>query len=145
LFFIPIVIGYPTILILASPHNSLSPGPSIHFPVIAPACSADPAKAISELISRGCEGIYHFSQEGTVPNGDFINRALEHLVHHGRIDKKYTNTGVEKEDFLAPCERPVYNVPDNGKLAKVAGVGVRCRESALDDYIPTIGSSILLT
>jgi dTDP-4-dehydrorhamnose reductase len=117
----------------------------INGQVIAPAYSADLAKTILEIISRGCEGTYHFCQEGAVTTADFFNRALDLLAGHGVTDKKYSVIGVEKEDFLAPGERPLYNVLDNGKLTRAAGINIRSWESALEDYISRNSRSIIQT
>ncbi len=113
--------------------------------VIAPACSSDLAKAISELISRGCEGTYHFCQEGPVMTGDFFSRATELFSRYGVTDKKYSIKLVEKDDFLAPGDRPGYNVLDSGKLTETTGRSARSWESALEDYIAAGRNAIILT
>jgi len=113
--------------------------------VTAPAYSGDLARTISELISRDCRGIYHFSQEGAVATGEFITRALDLCVHRGVTGKKYTVMETEKEDFLAPGERPMYNVLDAGKMKGAAGTSVRGWEEALKDFISQNGRSIILT
>ncbi len=113
--------------------------------VISPAYSVDLAKAISELISRDGEGMFHYGQEGAVMTGEMITRILELCARHGVTDKKYSVNEVEKEDFLAPGERPMYNVLDNGKISRAAGISVRGWYSALEDYISQSGSSIILS
>lgn len=112
--------------------------------VIAPAYSADLAKAILELTGRSCEGLYHFSQGGPVATVDFMARAVELFSRHGITDKKYTVTSVEKEDFLAPCDRPGYNVLVAGKLARAAGGHIRPWDAALEEFVARNGTSIIL-
>ncbi len=113
--------------------------------VIAPAYSADLAKALLELTGRSCQGLYHFSQGSPVATTDFMLRAAELFSRYGVTDKKYTITSVEKEDFLAPCDRPGYNVLDTGKLARDAGGNIRPWDAALEEYVAKNVASIILT
>ncbi|HNW29169.1 MAG TPA: NAD(P)-dependent oxidoreductase [Spirochaetota bacterium] len=113
--------------------------------VAAPVYSGDLALAVSELVSRDCHGIYHFSQDGAAPTGDVISRVLELCGRYGVTDEKYSVMETEKEDFLAPGERPMYNVLDAEKLKGAAGISARGWDRALEDYISRKGSSIILT
>jgi len=113
--------------------------------VTAPAYSGDLARAVSELISRDCQGIYHFSQEGAAPAGGIIRRVLDICGRYGASDKKYPVIETEIEDFLAPGERPMYNVLDAGKISGAAGISVRGWEPALEEHISKNGSSIIIT
>ncbi|MBP7736739.1 MAG: NAD(P)-dependent oxidoreductase [Spirochaetes bacterium] len=113
--------------------------------VVAPAYSADLARAVLELAGRGCEGLYHFSQGSPVATADFMARAAELFLRHGVTDKKYAVEAIEKEDFLAPCDRPDYNVLDAGKLARAAGGHIRSWDGALEEYVAKNVTSIVLS
>lgn len=113
--------------------------------VVSMAFIEDLARVMSELVSRGCEGIYHFSQNGFATTAGFFSKTLELLSRYGATDKKYSITEVDTEDFVAPGDRPVYNVLDNAHLEKSIGCSLRTWERALEDYIEKTGCSIILT
>jgi dTDP-4-dehydrorhamnose reductase len=103
--------------------------------VIAPTSVDAAAAALSSLISAGATGTYHFSLGGSAYAVKFAVKALDLLYRAGRINEKFEIKEVAGDDFLAPADRPLYNVLDTKKYSAFTGLLAPRWEEALESYI----------
>lgn len=103
--------------------------------VIVPTSVDAAAAALSSLISAGATGTYHFSLEGSAFAAEFTAKAVDLLHRAGRINEKFEIKEVSGDDFLAPADRPLYNVLDTKKYSAFTGLLAPRWEEALEAYI----------
>jgi len=113
--------------------------------VIAPTRTADAAMAVAALIACRATGVYHFSAGGTVVAADFAAKALELGGRSGGWGEKVDIKQVRDGEFLAPADRPVYNVLDTKKYEDCTGLRPNRWEAALEEYIVNNKDSIHFT
>ncbi len=101
--------------------------------VIAPTCTLDLARAVALLVSHKAGGVFHFNLRGSTSPRMFLEKAFELESARGR-EKGREVVELAGEEFLAPADRPLYNVLDPVKFRRTFGP-VRDWESALEDYI----------
>ena len=103
--------------------------------VIAPMRAAEASTAVSALLDRGATGTFHIGPRDSATARDFAARALNLLLETGKIAEKTEITEVGGEDFLAPADRPLYNVLDTKKYSSFTGLMSSGWEAALEEYI----------
>lgn len=113
--------------------------------VLVPTRTADAARGVAALLAGGATGVYHFSATGSVTASEFAARALELAGLTGEGGEKIEIKQVGADEFLAPADRPVYNVLDTKKYEERTGLRPCRWEAALEEYIRNNRESLHFT
>lgn len=88
-----------------------------------PTYALDLARAICSILERrsyhGCDGIYHYSNEGVCSWFDFT-RVIATMAGHDRC----RILPCHSDEFPSPVERPAYSVLDKTKVKQTFGIDV---------------------
>jgi dTDP-4-dehydrorhamnose reductase len=103
--------------------------------MITPTYAHDAAMGLKELIDRGCEGIFHFANDGIVSMREFIETAVRLYGIDANMNMECEIIEVNYDEYISPVDRPVYNILSAEKFMKITGSHLRDWKSALDDFM----------
>ncbi|MGQ9645858.1 MAG: dTDP-4-dehydrorhamnose reductase [Thermodesulfobacteriota bacterium] len=96
----------------------------------SPTYTVDLSQAISLLIQRGAQGIFHVANRDTCTWYDYAQTILEFTGVEG-----VKVVPISSKQLAAPAVRPAYSVLDTTKLKREIGLTLRPWKEALRDYL----------
>jgi len=103
----------------------------------APTFTQDLAKAIADLVTTECYGIYHVTNQGTVSWYNFARTIF------GKCQKSTRVIPVTSDDINRPARRPRNSVLDPFPLAETIGYLLPSWEDALERYLSQRKGAVL--
>ena len=90
----------------------------------SPSWTRDISGAMLALIRTGCDGVYHFSNEGVASRFDFAAAVVDIARHLGAELNIARIIPVTTDDYPTPARRPLYSVLSKSKIRPVLRHGI---------------------